>query len=281
ELVNLMTRVESRDVLSADDRQWLEQARADDVWVRCRNERNTYLPEAVIAGCSALIGSGELTLEQRVGALGKRGNAYYSQRDYARAIADYEEIMRLDPQNALAFASRGNAYFVQRDYARAIADYDEATRIDPQNAIAFYNRALAHRDQGDFARAISDIDHAASLDPENASYQNSRCWYRAISNRELDIAITACDAALRLRPGDAAMHDSRGLVGLKQGRWQDAWNDYDAAVRAAPDNAGHHYGRGIAALRLGRTAEGDADIARATALDANIAQTYAGYGVTP
>jgi tetratricopeptide (TPR) repeat protein len=281
ELLGVMTRVESRNVLTADDRQWLESARGDDVFIRCRNERNTYLPEAVISGCTGLIESGELTQEQLVGAFGRRGNVYYSQRDYVRAIADFAEIIRLDPQNALAFVSRGNAYLAQRDYALAIADYNEAARLDPQNSLAFYNRALAYRDQRDYTRAISDMDQAATLDPDNAGYQNSRCWYRAMANRDLDVARAACDASLRLRPGDASAHNSRGMVGLKQERWQDAWNDYDAAARAAPDRAGNFYGRGIAALRLGRIAEGEADIAHAATLDANIAQTYAGYGVTP
>jgi Flp pilus assembly protein TadD len=75
--------------------------------------------------------------------------------------------------------------------------------------------------------------------------------------------------------------NGRGLVGIKQGKFAEAWADYDAALRARPGFAGFLYGRGIAALRLGRTEEGKADLAQATQLDANIARTYAGYGVTP
>lgn len=78
------------------------------------------------------------------------------------------------------------------------------------------------------------------------------------------------------RPLDRRLHGE-----LKQGRFQDAWNDYDTAVRGDASIAHFRYGRGIATLRLGRTAEGQADLAAAAALDANIAATYAGYGVTP
>ncbi|ANP47560.1 tetratricopeptide repeat protein [Candidatus Viadribacter manganicus] len=253
ELVNIMTGVGDRGLLSAADRQWLEETRASDPVLaqtyhrrQCANEGDAYSPEQRIAGCSGVLDAADTTSEQR----------------------------------ALALGNRGNAYFAQRDYVRAGADYDELTRIEPQNAAAFYNLSLVHRSQGDHSRAIADVDHAASIEPDNARFQNGRCWSRAVSGLELDVARAACDAALRLRPGDAATYNSRGMVGLKQERWQDAWNDYDAAVRAAPDRATHHYGRGIAALRLGRIAEGEADIAHALTLDANIAQTYAGYGVT-
>ena len=75
--------------------------------------------------------------------------------------------------------------------------------------------------------------------------------------------------------------DSRGLLELHQGRFQDAWNDFDAAVRAHPQDAHYRFGRGIAALRLGREAQGRSDLAAATALDPHIAETYAGHGITP
>ena len=63
----------------------------------------------------------------------------------------------------------------------------------------------------------------------------------------------------------------------------------DAAVLASIDFIGEGneglahflYGRGIAALRLGREAEGWADMARATALNPAIAETYARNGVRP
>ena len=102
-----------------------------------------------------------------------------------------------------------------------------------------------------------------------------------MANQNLDVARAACDLSLELRPNSAATLDSRGMVGLKQQRWQDAWNDYDAALRINATRASCRYGRGIAALRLRRTAEGQADLAAAAELDANTAATYARYGITP
>ena len=171
----------------------------------------------------------------------------------------------------------------QAEDTHAIADFDQAIRLNPQDARAIVSRGYAYLyiPQPDYARAIASSDQLVRLDGNNAEYQKFRCWARTLANRELDVARGACDAALLIAPNDDGALDRRGMVDLKQQRWQDAWNDYDAAARADSTTASHFYGRGIAALRLGRTAEGQADLAHATQLSANVAQNYAGYGVKP
>ena len=44
---------------------------------------------------------------------------------------------------AWAYNSRGAAYYAKGDLDRAIADYDEAIRLDPKEAIAYNNRGVA------------------------------------------------------------------------------------------------------------------------------------------
>ena len=42
--------------------------------------------------------------------------------------------IRLDPEHALAFCRRGSSWVARRQYAKAIADFDEAIRLDPRDA---------------------------------------------------------------------------------------------------------------------------------------------------
>ena len=58
--------------------------------------------------------------------------AYADKQEYDRAIADYDEAIRLNPEVATAFNNRGNAYADKHLYDRAIADYDEAIRLNPR-----------------------------------------------------------------------------------------------------------------------------------------------------
>ncbi len=100
--------------------------------------------------------------------------AYRDKGDNDRAIADYNEAIRLDPKYAIAYNNRGIAYRAKGDNDRAIADYSEAIRLDPKYAVAFNNRGIAYRAKGDHDRAIADYSEAIRLDPKYASAFNSR-----------------------------------------------------------------------------------------------------------
>ena len=62
---------------------------------------------------------------------------------HQRAIEDYDEVIRLDPQLALASYNRGSAYDDLGQYQRGSQDYDEAIRLDP-HADAYADRASSY-----------------------------------------------------------------------------------------------------------------------------------------
>jgi tetratricopeptide (TPR) repeat protein len=139
-----------------------------------------------------------------------------------------------------------------------------------------FHQSDARLGAGEYDAAISDADQAAALLGENRDVLNAQCWTRAVANRELDKARAACDASLAMEVRPAVL-DSRGLVNLREGKWQLAWDDYDAAFTADPTMTVSLFGRGLAALALGRTRDGEADLKRS----ATAAQEFARYGLTP
>ena len=74
-------------------------------------------------------------------AYNDRGGAWYYKQDYDKAIADFNEAIRLDSGFAPAYNNRGNAWRVRKNYDMAIADYNEAIRLDRTFAPAY--QALA------------------------------------------------------------------------------------------------------------------------------------------
>ena len=198
-----------------------------------------------IRSCSTLIESGRETSDKLAVAYNNRGIAYATKGDLDRAIADFSEAIRLDPKDAHAYNNRGSAYENKGDHDRAITDYDEAIRLDPKYALAY----------------------------------NNRCWSRALIGRDLDQALADCNESLRLSPGYAEALNTRGFVQFKLGAFDRAIADYSAAIAKNAKDAGSLYARGVAKLRSGDTAGGEADIATAKAIKADIATVYAGYGV--
>jgi tetratricopeptide (TPR) repeat protein len=160
----------------------------------------------------------------------------------------------------------------------AIRDLDKRIELKADDAAAYYKRGQLYAQHGDFPRAIKDFDAAIRLNPKDAEAFNNRCWARAIVG-ELQPALKDCNDALQLRPRYLDALDSRGFVNLKMGRPRDALADYEAALRINSKHPSSLYGRGIAKLRTGNTADGNGDIAAAKAVQPDIAEEFATYGI--
>jgi tetratricopeptide (TPR) repeat protein len=177
------------------------------------------------------------------------------------------------------YDSRGIRYAKKGDADRALADYGEAIRLDPRNATAYYNRGKVWRAKGDYDRAIADDSEAIKLTPQDADAWNNRCYARALAGRDLAGALADCNEALRLAPTDAGSLDTRGLVYLRLGRLDAAIADYDTVLARYPKIPESLYGRGLAKRAKGDAAGSAADIAAAKAAKADIAETFARFGV--
>ncbi|TRU85433.1 MAG: tetratricopeptide repeat protein, partial [Microcystis novacekii Mn_MB_F_20050700_S1D] len=56
------------------------------------------------------------------------------------AVADYNQAIKLNPDDANAYYNRGVAKYNLGDNQGAIADYNQAIKLKPDDAIAYYNR---------------------------------------------------------------------------------------------------------------------------------------------
>ena len=250
-------------------------------WAACDDLTGEGTPASVIAGCTALIQSGQLTPQSLSSAHRSRGSAYRASGDLARALPDYGEAIRLNPRDADLLYVRANTYAMQRDYVRAIADYDEAIKIDPDNPQLFNNRGGAYHNQMNYPRALADFDRALALDSEYPAALTNRCAARVALRQDLDKAQADCTLSLRLRPNHLPTLDTRGLAALLRKDYPAALADYEAALRLNGQEYGALYGRGLAQIGLGRTEAGRADIARANTGDPTVAAFYETSGLKP
>jgi lipoprotein NlpI len=131
--------------------------------------------DVAIESFTLAIKAGDLSKEDLAAAYNNRGIAYGAKGDQDRAIQDYNEAIRLNPNDAVAYNNRGNAYRRDKgDSDHAIQDYDEAIRLNPNYADAYYNRGLAYGAKGDQDRAIQDLNEAIRLNPKDAGAYSGR-----------------------------------------------------------------------------------------------------------
>ncbi len=120
-------------------------------------------PDVTIPRCTAIIRSGQETQKNLAQAYYYRGSAYHLKGEHDRAIQDYDQAIRLNPNFPEAFVMRGAAYAFKAyagevQYDRAIQDYDEVIRLDPNYRNAYYARGTAYMLKGQKDRAMEDFD---------------------------------------------------------------------------------------------------------------------------
>ena len=83
--------------------------------------------------------------------------------------------------SAKELAARGNDFNTKGDLARAIADYDAALKIEPAFAEVLNSRAMVWRAKGDHGRALADLDAALRLKPDfEAARANRKVLFHEI-----------------------------------------------------------------------------------------------------
>jgi tetratricopeptide (TPR) repeat protein len=211
--------------------------------------------------------------------IGRRAEQAVFVKDYATAARLVETIIAKEPDEAWGFQQLANVYVASGNTDEALRQVDEALRIDPFDPSALTQRAGINLERKRYDLALVDTDRALALRPDIPSLWNERCWVRAVWGQELDKAQADCDAALKAMPKMAAALDSRGLVNLRQGRFEAAVRDYDAALVLSPKQAASLYGRGLVKLKLGDKTAAQADLTAAVAADAGIGKRFEGYGL--
>lgn len=249
-------------------------------------------------------------------AFARRGAARLSSHDLAGALADLSEAIRQSPDTADYYADRATAYSVSGNAAAARSDLDRALTLNPRNGHLLGVRAslrLASKDRagaladaeaatrvipapsldnihlaslfvrlGQPARAVPMLDAVIAAHPEDSEFDailNERCWARALANIALDRALADCNRAIRDSGAQPDLLDSRGLVYFRQGKYPLAISDYNAGLKVEPKMAWSLFMRGQADIALGQTAAGKADQAAAQAIQPDIADEVARYGI--
>src|SRR5882724_4269307 len=97
----------------------LAAAQEPSSWDMCNNEGKAYPPDIVVYGCTAAIGAADQNPQHLAVAHNNRGLAFRAKGDIARALADYDEAVRLDPDYAGAFNNRGVTLHDKGELGRA------------------------------------------------------------------------------------------------------------------------------------------------------------------
>ncbi len=164
----------------ADQKKWVE-ARENfrSALLSSSEDKKDNQYRAAIAEIDATIGDVDTTgTNGPVDAIDylNRANARNSRKDYAAAIADYNNAIKLNPKLTEAFVHRGFCYFVQDKKSEAQADFEEAIRLDPQDADGYGHLGILFEQERRFEGGLKNLRKAVSLGSHDPEVYTHLAW---------------------------------------------------------------------------------------------------------
>jgi TolB-like protein/Flp pilus assembly protein TadD len=121
-----------------------------------------------------------------------------ARREKARLHAD--EALRLQPDLPEGHLALGSVYYYcDRDYERALAEFEIAKRDLPNEAQAYMAIGAIQRRQGKWTESTANLEKAAALDPKNASILVNLA-YSYMALRNFEAADKTIDRAIAVAP---------------------------------------------------------------------------------
>ena len=219
----------------------------------CTVERMETTPLAVLEPCSALLGDPQVANEKRAEALFIRGRAHHRSGSIDLAAEDYDEALKLAPNNEEIHLARANIDFRRGFDDEALERIQKAIALNPANPRVLRAIGAVFSSAGQAEEALRYLSAAIKLDPADPYSLYLRSQLHAQKRRHSEALVDA-DALVAIAPDEinrVGYLDSNGTrrdfriialahrAGLYEssGRYDLAERDLNAAVayKAAPE----------------------------------------------
>lgn len=215
---------------------------------------------------SELADDPELDPSDRATAHAARGDVHLEQLDTARALADYDTALELNPDAYWIALGRADVHQMRGDRDAALRDLDRALEREPGYLPALGERGYTYRVMGRYDEALRDLDRAVEIEPDHGGAFAERGEVHRLAGR-FDAALADFDRAATLRPDDAWILALRGQTYSQVHRHDDAVADLSRAIELAPDHQWAFRVRGALHRRNGEYERALLDHDRAVELD--------------
>lgn len=158
------------------------------------------------------------------------------------------------PTRAPDFDRQGNDKYSRGDYISAIADWDQAIQLDPENADYWWKRSRANirvseREEQAIADSLRSIEFLGTKDPRKLAFFYLQLGEAYAKKAKFTDSTEAFDKAVELTKGtvDAApILMERGRVAVSSGNLKKGIDDLTKAIAIVPTLGRAYYFRGKA-----------------------------------
>ncbi|MFM2314066.1 MAG: hypothetical protein RLZZ04_3342, partial [Cyanobacteriota bacterium] len=173
-----------------------------------------------------------------------------------RKLNDYEGALQTlntalkRYQSPLLWNSKALTLYSLKQYEKAIAAYDQSIKIAPENIWLWNNRGEAYTGMKEYDRAIADFKQAIKLDPNRSFVPWNNLGKVYYQQKRYQQAIEAYNEALAIKPEYLPALIGLGNTQKASGLYDSAANSYNQAIEINPDYYEAWYGKGSVAENL-------------------------------
>lgn len=202
-----------------------------------------------------------------------RGEYYRLHLKFNKAVDDYTNAIRIDPDFLFPYHNRGKIYFDGGNYDLAFEDYNNVIRLDSNFTEALSNRGAIYHMKGDNQKALEDLDAALELSPNKLQALKNRGVVR-LQEGDYEGTISDYKHYLELSPNDHAIINSIGVCYERMQQYEDAIIEFSRAIELAPDLGQYYLNRSVCYSSLKKWDIALEDAIKASELGTALNQQY-------
>ena len=177
-----------------------------------------------------------------------RGMCYYYADKFELAIKDFRRVIKLDPNNYIAYNNIGSATYNNQNIAEASvvdlklaeAQFNKSLELKPDFELANRNRGIVRYHLDKIDEAYNDLLYATQLDPndESAQYYLGKVL---VKQKNYTIAIQFFDNAINLTNYKSEYYLDRGMCKLELENFKSARSDIYKSMQLTNERAYAYY----------------------------------------
>ena len=202
-------------------------------------------------------------------ALFTKGQQFENEQRWSEAFSMYSEIIKYEPNNALAHYRLGTISEKLGAIDSAVRSYQEALRLDPNLSDArkalegyYVNQGVMLRRNNQLDDAVRMFQQAITLNPSsaNAHFELGQVFEQRGQTNE---ALAEYQEAIKVDPDKSAAHARLAAIYTGQRQYENAAREYQEVLRLNPQDPAAFHGLGVAQNDLGQKDQAIASLQQA------------------
>jgi len=170
---------------------------------------------------------------KHLNSIHSRAWALLKQDEPQAARTDFEQFVKLQPDNSLSYAGLALSLYLTGEPEKAVAAAEKALKLDKNCSDAFYVRGMVTFDRKEYEAALPDFEKAAELEPKDAA-NHERLGWTYYELKFYENALTSFDEAIRLDKDFEHAFYGRGLYWMAMKKPVRAVEDFSKAWQLDP-----------------------------------------------